>query len=90
MWGWSHGEEQRVDKGEDGFIRTHILEARGFLWVDTISVQENGGSWVEARVCRQNTLWDRVFGAVLSVVPVPTCDPNGALFRLQVLPPSEY
>lgn len=90
VWDWSHGEEQRVDKGEDGFIGSHILEARGFLWVDTISVQENGGAWVESRVCGQNSLWDSVFGAVFSVVPVPTCDSNGALFRLQVLPPSEY
>ncbi|KAG2405704.1 uncharacterized protein HKW66_Vig0049590 [Vigna angularis] len=81
VWDWSHVEEQRVDKGEDEFIGTHILEAVGFLWVDTIFVQENDGAWVEVRVCGQNTLWDSVSGVVLSVVSVPTCDPNSALFR---------
>ncbi|WVZ14547.1 hypothetical protein V8G54_012113 [Vigna mungo] len=58
-----HVEEQRIDKGEDGFIGSDILEA-----------VENGGAWVEVRVCGQNTLWDSVFGVVLSVVSVPTCD----------------
>ena len=49
--GKSNDEDQRVDKRENRVDRTHILEARDFFWVDTVSVQENGGTRVEVGVC---------------------------------------